>query len=192
MRGQPHSALRRRGYGGALPQNDRGHAARAGPAGSGRRTEARKQGRRGRAQAERGQRAHAHADAVRPGSDRGRSKRRAGPGDRPGRGDGAHHTDSFAPHQEQPRAHRRARRGQVRGGGGAGAEDRGGRRARAAGGQAHRVARPCGHARGRKVPRRVRGAHEERDAGAEERPQHHPVHRRAAHADRRGRGGGRH
>ncbi len=96
------------------------------------------------------------------------------------------------PPEEQPAAHRRAGRGQDRRGRGPGA--------------AHRVEPGAGHparqapvharrerARGRvQVPRRVRGAPEEVHQGGHGRGRHHPVHRRDAHAHRRGLGRGLH
>ena len=100
------------------------------------------------------------------------------------------------PHQEQPRAHRRARRGQDRNRRGPGPADRRGRRARLA-------ARPArdraGHRladRGRQVPRRVRGPAQGRaQGGLRGRGPGDPVPGRAAHhrgrRRRRGRRGRR-
>ena len=73
---------------------------------------------------------------VRPGPDRVGPGRQARPGDRPGRGDPPRHPGAVAPHQEQPGAHRRARRGQDRGGRGPGPAHRRGRRPRLAARQA--------------------------------------------------------
>ena len=98
------------------------------------------------------------AGAVRPRPDRGRRAGQARPRHRPRRRDPARDPDPLAPHQEQPGAHRRARRRQDRHRRGARAADRGRRRAR----DAARPARDrAGHGRAgrrRQVPRRVRGA----------------------------------
>jgi ATP-dependent Clp protease ATP-binding subunit ClpB len=87
------------------------------------------------------------------------------PGDRARRRSAPRHPGALAPHQEQPRAHRRARRRQDRHRRRPGAAGRPRRRARGHQGQAH--PRP-GHglARGRReVPRRVRGAAQGRAQG---------------------------
>ena len=100
---------------------------------------------------------------------------------RPRAGDRARHPDPVAPQEEQPRAHRRAGRGQDRHRGGPGPEDRGAQHPRDPGEQARG---DPGHGlhRGRhQVPRPVRGAPQEpHDRAPEERQRHH-LHRRAAH-----------
>ena len=110
--------------------------------------------------------------------------RRRGPArsdHRPRQGDRAGDGDPGPPEEEQPGAHRRARRGQDRDRRGPGAADR----ERAVPGRAARppgaVARHGGRHRRHQVPRPVRGAAQgghERDRPEQE---HHPVHRRAAH-----------
>ncbi len=67
---------------------------------------------------------------VRPGPDRGRPQGQARPGHRPRRGDPPGHPGAVPPDQEQPGAHRRARRRQDRHRGGPGPPHRRGRRAR--------------------------------------------------------------
>ena len=88
-----------------------------------------------------------------------------------------------APHEEQPRAHRRARRRQDGHRRRAGAAHRGRRRAVSRSRTATSVvAGPGRHDGRREVPRRVRRPPEGGAArGQAERGQHHPVHRRAAH-----------
>ena len=90
------------------------------------------------------------------------------------------------PHQEQPRADRRARRRQDRGRRGARPAHRRRRRARVAARQAAHRARPRRDGRRREVPRRVRGAAQGRARGDQgvRRPGRH-LHRRAAHRRRR-------
>ena len=99
--------------------------------------------------------------------------------------DRADHADPLAPHQEQPRAGRRARRRQDRRGRGPGAAHHQLRRARAAQEQADLHARPGRAGRRLEVPRRVRGAPEEGDEGDHPARRHHPVHRRAPQPRRR-------
>ena len=95
------------------------------------------------------------------------------------------------PHQEQPRAHRRARRRQDRHRRGAGPPHRRGRRARDAEEQAGHRARPRLDGRRRQVPRRVRGAAQGGAQGDHRRRgRGHHLHRRAAHDRRRRRGRG--
>ena len=110
-------------------------------------------------------------------------------GHRPRRRDPPGDPGALAPHEEQPGADRRARRGQDGHRGGPGAADRGRRRARLAEGQAGRRARHRLAGRRLEVPRRVRGALQ---GGAEgdrrQRGRGRHVHRRAAHRGRRGRG----
>ena len=106
----------------------------------------------------------------------------ARPGHRPRRRDPSRHPGAVAPHQEQPRAHRRARRRQDRDRRGPGPSHRRGRRARGLEEQAPRRARPRLDGRGREVPRRVRGAAEGRAQGDHRRRgRGHHVHRRDAH-----------
>ncbi len=98
-----------------------------------------------------------------------------------------------APHEEQPRSHRRAGRGQdghCRRPRPAHRQRRG---ARGPQEQAHPRARHGRADRGRQVPRRVRGAPQGRAQRSLEagRPDH-PVHRRAAHHGRRRQSRGRH
>ncbi len=130
---------------------------------------------------------------VRTRPHRARPAGQARPGHRPRRGDPPGHPDPLASHQEQPGADRRARRRQDRHRRGPGPAHRAGRRARGAQGQAHRHARH-GRAGGRRqVPRRVRGAAQGgAQGGAGVAGPDHPLHRRAAHGGRRGRGRGRH
>ena len=131
------------------------------------------------------------ARALRPRSHGAGAQRQARPGDRPRRGDPARHSGAVAPHQEQPGAHRRARRRQD-------GHRRGPRRPH----------RPRRRPRGLKNKRIValdmgaliagakyRGEFEERLKAvlkeiADAEGPGHPVHRRAAHGRRR-RGGRR-
>jgi hypothetical protein len=97
------------------------------------------------------------------------------------------HAGAEPPHEEQPGADRRARRRQDRHRRGPRPAHRRRRRARRGCATSAPRARHRRAARGREVPRRVRGAAQGRAQGdhrAEGRD--HPVHRRAAH-DRRGR-----
>ncbi len=80
-------------------------------------------GRRGRAVRD-GALRFACARPVRPESDRGRARGQARSGDRPGEGDRAGDAGALPAYQEQPGAGGRARRGEDRCGGGAGAGDR--------------------------------------------------------------------
>ena len=70
-------------------------------------------------------------------------------------GDPPRDPDPLAPHEEQPRTHRRAGCRQDGGGGGARTEDRGSGGARRADGQASAIARPLRDGRGDEVPRRI-------------------------------------
>ncbi len=132
------------------------------------------------------------ARAVRPRPHRGRRARRAGPGDRPRRGDPARHPGALAPHQEQPGADRGAGHRQDRDRRGPGPAHRRRRHPQRARRQARDLAgrrRPAGR---REVPRRVRGPPEGRAQGDRGRRRRgDPVHRRAAHDRRRGRRRGR-
>jgi ATP-dependent Clp protease ATP-binding subunit ClpA len=76
------------------------------------------------------------AEKVLPGPDRARPRRQARPGDWPRRRNPPRHPGAAAPQQEQPRADRRARRGQDGHCGRPGPAHRGGRSARIAQGQA--------------------------------------------------------
>ena len=130
------------------------------------------------------------ARTLRPRPDGARPERQARPGHRPRRRDPSRHPGAVAAHQEQPGAHRRARRRQDGRRRGPGPAHRARRRARRAEGQEDHRARHGRACRRREVPRRVRGASEggpqgDRRLGGTDRP----VHRRAAH--RRGRGRGR-
>ena len=133
------------------------------------------------------------AQALHPRLHRGRGQGQARPGDRPRRGDQAHHPGAVAPHQEQSGADRRARRRQDRHRRGPGAPHRAGRRAGEPQGQEGAVARPWLADRRRQISRRVRGAAEigaERDRGGA--GPDHSVHRRDAYAGRRRQGRRRH
>ena len=92
---------------------------------------------------------------------------------------------ALPPHQEQRRAHRRAGRRQDRHRRRARPEDRLRRRAALPGRQAHPRARHLADRRRHQVPRPVRGAVQGDHEGAHREPEHHRVHRRAAHAGRR-------
>ena len=81
------------------------------------------------------------AREVRARSHGARPAGQARPGHRPRRGDPSRHPDPLAPHQEQPRADRRAGRRQDGDRGGPGPAHRARRRARGPQGQAHRDAR---------------------------------------------------
>ncbi len=177
-RGSDPARLRRRRR--EDPQRDHPHALRPRPPPAGRRWRSRREVEELEA-----------PRPVRPQPDQAGGRGQARPGGRAPDRDRARDADPLAPHQEQPRAHRRARRRQDR-------RRRGPRRAdlvqlgaRAAEGQADLHTRP-GRARGGvEVPRRVRGAPEEGDEGDHPARRHHPVHRRAAQPRRRRRGRGR-
>ena len=106
-------------------------------------------------------------------------------------GDRAGHPDPLAAHQEQPGPDRRAGRRQDGDRRGPGPADRVRRRARDADGQAPADARHRLAGGGHEVSRRVRGAPQEDHRRGQELRQLRPLHRRAAHAGRRGRGRGR-
>ena len=93
------------------------------------------------------------------------------------------------PHQEQRGADRRARRRQDRDRRRPGAEDRLRRRAALPRRQAHARARHLADRRRHEVSRPVRRAPQGDHEGADRQPEHHRVHRRAAHAGGRGLGG---
>ena len=108
------------------------------------------------------------AREVRPRPDRGGRGREARSRDRPRRGDPTRDPDPLAPHEEQSRPDRRARRRQDGDRRGPRAADRRARRPRGAEGPAGLVARHRRAARRLEVPRRVRGADEggpDRDQG---------------------------
>ena len=128
---------------------------------------------------------------VRPQPDPGRARGQARPGDRPGEGNRAGHAGALPPHQEQPGAGGRARRGQDRGRRGPGAEDRQGRGARDHQGQAALHAGPRRPGGRLALPRRLRGAAQEGAQGDPHPRRHHPVHRRDPHPRRGGRRRGR-
>ncbi len=117
-----------------------------------------------------------------------RRRRPARSDHRAGQGDRARHGDPGAPQEEQPGPHRRARRRQDGHRRRAGAAHRQRALPRRAARSPGALARHGGRHRRHQVPRPVRGAAQgghERD-----RPEQadHPLHRRAAHAGRRGRG----
>ena len=95
---------------------------------------------------------------------------------------------ALPPHQEQRRAHRRARRRQDGDRRGPRAEDRLRRRAALPRRQAHPRARHLADRRRHEVPRPVRRAPQGDHEGADREPEHHRLHRRAAHAGGRGLG----
>ena len=133
------------------------------------------------------------AEALYPRLHRGRRQRPARSGDRPRRGDQAHHPGAVPPHQEQSGADRRARRRQDRHRRGAGAPHRRGRRAGKPERQEGALARHGRAHRRRQISRRVRGAAEgraQRDPGGARAD--HPLHRRDAYAGRRRQGRRRH
>ena len=133
------------------------------------------------------------ARALRPRPHGTRPRRQAGPGHRPRRRNPPCHPGPVAPHEEQPGAHRRARRRQD-------GHRRGTRpahraRGRAGGAQAQAGRRPRhGRARRRReIPRRVRGAPEGGAQGSHGRRwPGGALHRRAPHRRRRGRRRGVH
>ena len=100
------------------------------------------------------------AEALYPRLHRGRRRRQARSGDRPRRGDQAHHPGAVAPHQEQSGADRRAGRRQDGDRRGAGASHRAGRRAGEPEGQEGALPRHGLADRRREISRRVRGAAE--------------------------------
>ena len=116
-------------------------------------------------------------------------KRQARSGDRPRRRSAPRHPGAVAPHEEQSRAHRRARRRQDRHRRRPRAAHRPRRRARGAEEQEDRRARHGRADRRREVPRRVRGAAQGRAQGDRRgRRPGRALHRRAAHGRRRRRG----
>ena len=104
------------------------------------------------------------ARALRPRPHRVRPQGQARPGDRPRRRNPPRHAGAQPPHQEQPGADRRARRGQDRHRGRPGAAHRARRRARPVEEQAAGGDRPRFHDRRHQVPRRVRRPPEGRGA----------------------------
>ena len=107
---------------------------------------------------------------------------------RPPHRDRARPAGALPPHEEQRRAHRRAGRRQDRDRRRAGAEDRLRRRAALPRRQAAARARHLADRRRHEVSRPVRRAPQGDHEGADREPEHHRVHRRAAHARRRGLG----
>ena len=137
-------------------------------------------GRRGQQQARRrGQALGQGARAVRPQPHQAGRGRQARSLHRAHHRDRARHADPQPAHQEQPGAHRRARRGQDRHRRGLRAAHLQPRGAGAAQGQAGLHARPRRARRGLQVPRRVRGAPQEGHEGDPRHRRHHPLHRRA-------------
>ena len=128
----------------------------------------------------------AAAGRVQPRPHRSGDEELARPAGGPQLRDRARAAGAVPPHQEQRRAHRRARRRQDGHRRGAGAEDRLRRRAALPRRQAHPRARHLAHRRRHEVPRSVRRAPQGDHEGADREPEHHRVHRRAAHAGRRG------
>ena len=126
---------------------------------------------------------------VRPRPDRRGAGRQARPGHRPRRRDPPGHPGPQPADQEQPGPDRRAGRRQDGHRRGPRPADRPRRRARDPARQAGHLARPrCPDRRGQ-VPGRVRGAPQGRPQGDQGlRGPGHPVHRRAAHGRRGGRG----
>ena len=116
----------------------------------------------------------------------GRRPRQPRPAGGPRRRAGAHRPGAVPPHAQQPRADRRAGGGQDGARGGPGQQDRAGRRPRLPGRQAHPGPRHLADRGRHQVPRPVRGAPEDDHAGAHREPQHHHLHRRAAHPGGRG------
>ena len=108
--------------------------------------------------------------------------------DRAREGDPARDGSADAPQEEQPGAHRRARRRQDGDRRRAGAAHRERRVPGVAARQPRAVARHGGGHRGHEVSRPVRGAPQGGDERDRAEQEHHPVHRRAAHARRCGRG----
>ena len=126
----------------------------------------------------------ARARPVRPQPHAARARQEARPGHRAREGNRARDAGAVAPHEEQPRAHRRARRRQDRDRRGPRHRHRRRRRARDAEGQAALHARPRRARRRLPLPRRLRGAPQEGAEGDPHPRRRHPLHRRAAHARR--------
>ena len=127
----------------------------------------------------------AAARRVQPRPDRSGDEEPARPAGRPRARARAGPAGALPPHEEQRRAHRRAGRRQDGHRRGAGAEDRLRRRAALPGRQAHPRARHLADRRRHEVSRPVRRAPQGDHEGAHREPEHHRVHRRAAHAGRR-------
>ena len=128
------------------------------------------------------------AERVQPRPDAVRHGRRARSADRPRVRTRARGPDPLPPHQEQPRADRRAGRRQDRHRRGPGPAHRRRRRAQLPRRQAHPGARSFPDRRRHQVPRPVRGAPEDHHEGVDGEPERHHLHRRAAHAGGRGLG----
>ena len=143
--------------------------------------------RRHRAAAQREDHAHARegnaaAGRVQPRPHRGRDEERARPAGRARPRTRTRPAGAVPPHQEQRRAHRRARRRQDRHRRGAGPEDRLRRRPALPRRQADPGARHLVDRRRHEVSRSVRRAPQGDHEGTDRQPEHHRVHRRAAHA----------
>ena len=128
---------------------------------------------------------NAAARRVQPRPDRSGDEEPARSAGRPRLRARARAAGALPPHQEQRRAHRRAGRRQDGDRRRAGAEDRLRRRAALPRRQAHPRARHLADRRRHEVPRPVRRAPQGDHEGAHREPEHHRVHRRAAHAGRR-------
>ena len=128
---------------------------------------------------------NAAARRVQPRPDRVGDEEPARPARRPRARARARPAGALPAHEEQRRAHRRAGRRQDGHRRRAGAEDRLRRRAALPGRQAHPGARHLADCRRHEVPRSVRRAPQGDHEGADRQPEHHRVHRRAAHAGRR-------
>ena len=113
-----------------------------------------------------------------------RPRQEARPGHRSLPRDRAGDAGPLPPDQEQPGAHRRARRRQDRHRRGPGPEDRRRRRPRDAARQAALHARPRRAGRRLPLPGRLRGAPQEGAQGDPHPGRHHPLHRRDPHARR--------
>ena len=123
-------------------------------------------------------------------SDRGGAAREDRPRDRARQRDPPRHAGALPPHEKQPRADRRSRRGQDGDRRGAGAAHRQRRRAGIAQGQEDRRHGYRLDDGGSEVPRRIRGSAQGLPQGGDRFARAgHPLHRRAAHHRRRGRGG---
>ena len=113
--------------------------------------------------------------------DRGGGARRPRPPGGARRGARARHPGPVPAHPQQPGADRGAGGGQDRARGGPRQQDRPGRRAGLPRRQAHPRPRHLADRGRHEVPRAVRGAAQDDHAGAHRDPEHHHLHRRAAH-----------
>ena len=121
------------------------------------------------------------AGGIQPRPHRGRDEEPSGSAGRPRHRARTRAAGALPPHQEQRRPHRRARRRQDRHRRGPGAEDRLRRRPALPRRQADPRARHLAHRRRHEVSRPVRGTPQGDHEGADRQPQHHRLHRRAAH-----------